>query len=71
MVMFSFFRAVKRGAFFSGKRRRLASVFFLLLTCGFLLASCGKKPASVDPPEGVPKSAFPRPYPDIATDPKP
>jgi hypothetical protein len=45
-----------------------------LLLLMFLLApltACGKKPNQVDPPPGVEDSAFPKTYPDPATDPKP
>lgn len=35
------------------------------------LAGCGKKPTLLDPPPGTPATAFPRTYPDPATDPKP
>jgi hypothetical protein len=35
------------------------------------LTACGKKPSQVDPPPGVEEDAFPRIYPDPATDPKP
>lgn len=43
----------------------LAAVFFLPL------AACGKKPSSVDPPQGEDNDTFPLTYPDPATDPKP
>ena len=36
-----------------------------------LLGGCGIKPAQVDPPPGTSGSAFPRTYPDPATDPPP
>lgn len=40
----------------------------LALTCG--LSGCGKRPNTIDPPPGVAKNAFPRPYPDLKTDPE-
>lgn len=43
----------------------------LLAIGAFALASCGIKPANVDPPAKVKKDSFPRTYPDPATDPAP
>lgn len=35
-----------------------------------ILAGCGIKPGDVSPPAGTDKDAFPRVYPDPATDPR-
>ena len=35
------------------------------------LSACGKKPNQLDPPPGAQDNAFPKIYPDPATDPKP
>lgn len=43
---------------------------FTILVMGIaLLAGCGIKPSSVDPPEGANEGDFPRVYPDVHTDP--
>ena len=41
--------------------RRLA----LMCAVGLLLAGCGRKPSSVDPPQGKANDHFPQPYPNL------
>lgn len=50
-------------------RRLIAGVLAVALLG--TLGGCGKRPGWVDPPKGVPESAFPRTYPHPSTDPKP
>ena len=45
--------------------------FCFILLCGLLLLSvaCGKRPDTVDAPEGSDPKIFPHTYPDLSTDP--
>ena len=45
--------------------------FAILMLAVFLVASCGVRPSQLEPPEGSDKKAYPRVYPNPATDPKP
>jgi hypothetical protein len=58
-------------SFLNGSQRR---TIFILLACLLLalpLNACGKRPAHVDPPEGVVDDTYPLTYPDPKTDPPP
>jgi hypothetical protein len=48
----------------------LMPLLALVFLC-FVLAACGKRPGSVDPPADVTDDKFPMIYPDPSTDPKP
>lgn len=50
---------------------RQAILVLLLLSVGFGVSACGKKPSKLDPPLGVEDDTFPRTYPDTNTDPAP
>lgn len=60
---------MRKGCF--GVTFRQVGAVALILTLALTLASCGKKPGSVDPPLGAENEKFPNVYPDPATDPKP
>ena len=43
----------------------------VLLVAALALGACGKKPQSVDPPQGKAADTYPQTYPNPAFDPKP
>jgi hypothetical protein len=50
----------------------LIKKYLFLALCALLLCTaCGKRPDTVDAPDGTDPRAYPRTYPDISTDPVP
>ena len=46
------------------------SLWMMLALCMMLsVAACGKRPDTVDAPEGSDPKAYPHTYPDVSTDP--
>jgi hypothetical protein len=57
----------------SGQNHQRSRLHFICLTLLILLplTACGKKPNQLDVPPGAQEDAYPRVYPDPASDPKP